>query len=188
MATIALFVTLDELKKRTNLNGNIDADKLIPSLKTAQQLELEPILGTDLYNKMSNDIISGSLSGDYLDLKNNYIVDMLIHFAVSYYLPFSAYSIANAGITKASPENTTAIDADELTMLVNREKAMGESYKVRLINYIDNNTSKFPEYSTNSGSDISPEQHTNRTTLNLNIGLNKTAYECNKDYWGFPLY
>jgi len=92
MAT-ALFISLNELKKNTNISGNIDPNKLLPAIKVAQELELEPILGTDLYNKISNDILTNTLSGDYLTLKTNYIHDILIHMSVYYYLPYATYQI-----------------------------------------------------------------------------------------------
>lgn len=167
MAQYPLFININDLKKYTNISGNIDADKLIPSIRTAQQLEIENILGTDLYEKISADILADTLTGDYLDLKTNYIHDTLIHFAVSYYLPYAAYSIANAGINKHTTENTTSIDNDELTFLVNKERGLAETYKKRLIKYLEANTAKFPEYNTNSGTDIQPTKFTNRTSWYL---------------------
>ena len=186
----ALFISLEDLKKNTNLNGNIEADKLLPSLKTAQQLELEPVLGTDLYNKISDDIIAGTLTGNYLALKQNYIHDVLIHFAMSYYLPFAAYTIANSGVTKHNAENTVSVENEELLLMINKEKAIAETYKKRLIKYLENNTSLFPEYLTNSGIDISPVKHTNRTSWNLNRSRYNNPYddECDRGFWGIKKY
>ena len=63
MAT-ALFIKRDDLVKNTALSGNVDTDKFIHFIKLAQEIHIRNYLGSDLYDKISNDIISGSLTGD----------------------------------------------------------------------------------------------------------------------------
>jgi hypothetical protein len=166
----ALFISLNELKKNTAISGNIDANKLLPAIKTAQQLELENVLGTDLYNKLSLEISGGTISGDYLILKQDYIHDVLIHFAVSYYLPFASYQILNGGVAKwEGGDNFSSIESSELSMMVNKEKALGESYKKRLIDYLCANSALYPEYTSNSDADdIHPSSESNVSGLYLN--------------------
>lgn len=167
MAT-PLFISLNELKKNTAINGNVDANKLLPAIKTAQQLEIEPILGTDLYDKLSNEISGGTLSGIYLTLKQDYIHDILIHFAMSYYLPYASYQISNGGVSQWNGgDNFDSVDSGNLNYLINKEKSLGESYKKRLLTHLCNNSTLYPEYSTNTGEDINPNTNTNRTGLYL---------------------
>ena len=81
MAT-ALFIKREDLVRNSIIDGNVDTDKFIQFIKIAQQMHIQNYLGTDLYNKISADIIAGTLSGDYLTLVNDYIQPMLIHFAM----------------------------------------------------------------------------------------------------------
>ena len=81
MAT-ALFIKRSDLVKNTALNSNVDTDKFIQFISLAQEIHVQNYLGTDLYDKISADIIAGTLTGDYLDLVNDYIQPMLIHFAM----------------------------------------------------------------------------------------------------------
>src|SRR5210317_1426866 len=97
---IALFITRTDLVRNSILDGNVDTDKFIQFIKIAQEIHIKNYLGTDLYNKISADIIAGTLSGDYLSLVNSYVQPMLIHFAMMEYLPFAAYTIANGGVYK----------------------------------------------------------------------------------------
>lgn len=160
----ALFITINDLKRDSALNGNIDPDKLIPSLATAQQLEIEPILGTQLYNKLSDGIVSGSLSEPYVTLKNKYIQPVLIHFAVSYYLPYSTYIMSNGGTSKWNGgENYTALETADLNILMNKEKSLAENYKFRLINHLQANTTLYPELSSNTEDDITPSTDSDLT-------------------------
>jgi len=165
----ALFVSLNELKKNTNISGNIDPNHLLPSIKVAQELEIEPVIGTDLYDKISNDIIAGTLSGVYLNLKQNYIHDILINMALVYYLPFATYQMTNGGISHWNGgENFESVGSDEITFLINKQRNIAESYKKRLIDHLCNNSSLYPEYKTNTGEDINPSNNTNRSGLYLN--------------------
>ncbi len=99
MAT-ALFIKRQDLVKNTALSGNVDTDKLYSSSSWHKKSNVRNYLGTDLYNKISNDIIADTLTGDYLSLVNDYIQDMLIHYAMAEYLPFAAYTISNGGVHK----------------------------------------------------------------------------------------
>ena len=51
-----LFISRNDIIKTTPLQGAIDADKLLPFIKTAQTKYLENLLGTVLYNKLQDDI------------------------------------------------------------------------------------------------------------------------------------
>jgi hypothetical protein len=159
----ALFCSLNELKRDTVLTGNIDGTKLLPSLSTAQELEIEPILGSALYDKISDGIINNNLVDPYLTLKQKYILPVLVHYAVSYYIPYSAYVVANGGTVKyEGGENHSSMTPSEVSFLVNKERSIAENFKTRLISHLTNNSSDYPEYSTgNTGEDITPSTDTN---------------------------
>ena len=99
MAT-ALFIKREDLVKNTALSGSVDTDKFIQFIKLAQEIHVRNYLGSDLYDRISADIIADTLTGNYLTLVNDYIQDMLIHYAMSEYLPFAAYTISNGGVHK----------------------------------------------------------------------------------------
>ena len=158
MAT-ALFITRKDLVKNTALSGSVDTDKFIQFIKLAQEIHVRNYLGTDLYDKISSDIESSNLTGDYLALKNDYIVPMLIHFAMAEYLPFAAYTISNSGVHKHNSENSQNADKREIDLLVAKERDYAEYYAGKFIDYMTYNASgKFPEYFTNNNDDIYPEK------------------------------
>ena len=158
MAT-ALFIKRADLVKNTAISGSVDTDIFIQFIKLAQEIHVQNYLGTDLYNKISGDIIASSLSGDYLELVNDYIQPMLIHFAMAEYLPFAAYTIANGGVFKHSSENSTQPAKNEIDSLIAKERDYAEYYTNRFIEYMSfNASSKFPEYYSNNNEDIYPDK------------------------------
>ena len=159
MAT-ALFISRTDLVKNTIIDGNLDSDKFLQFIKIAQEIHITNYLGSKLYDKISADIVSGTLSGDYLSLVNDYIQPMLIHFAMVEYLPFAAYQIKNGGVSKHSSENSESVSKSEIEFLVQKERNTSEYYTRRFVDYICFNGNKFPEYNTNQDSDVRPEKDT----------------------------
>jgi len=77
------------------------------------------------------------------------------------YLPFASYQIKNGGISKHSSENTESVSKDEVEFLVQKQRDFSEYYTRRFVDYICFNSTKFPEYLNNSGSDIDPDKDVN---------------------------
>ena len=160
MAT-ALFIGRKDIARNTILDGNVDTDKFIQFIKIAQEIHIQNYLGTDLYNKISADIIAGTLSGAYLTLVNKYVQPMLIHYAMADYLPFAAYQVKNGGVFKHTSENAEAVEKNEVDFLINKERDFAEYYTRRMIDYVTFNINSFPEYNTNNNEDI----HTDKDSL-----------------------
>lgn len=160
MAT-ALFIKREDLVRNSILDGNVDTDKFIQFIKIAQQMHIQNYLGTDLYNKISADIIAGTLSGDYLNLVNDYIQPMLIHFAMVDYLPFASYELRNGGLFRHRSENAENPTKEEQDFLTQKHRNFADFYTRRFIDYMNYNQSSFPEYNTNSNEDMNPDRDAN---------------------------
>jgi hypothetical protein len=155
MAT-ALFISRTDLVKNSIIDGNTDTDKFIQFIKIAQEIEVQNYLGTDLYNKISADIVAGTLTGDYLNLVNDYVQPMLIWWAQVSYLPYAAYQIKNGGVFKHTSENSESVSKSEVDYLVGKARDTAEYYTRRFIDYMSFNDNLFPEYRSNSDSDVYP--------------------------------
>jgi len=156
MAT-ALFISRTDLVKNSIIDGNTDTDKYIQFIRIAQEIEVQNYLGTDLYNKISADIIAGTLSGDYLNLVNDYVQPMLIWWAQVNYIPYAAYQIKNGGVFKHTSENSESASKSEVDYLVEKARNTAEYYTRRFIDYMSFNDNLFPEYRSNSDSDVYPD-------------------------------
>ena len=159
MAT-ALFIKREDIVRNTIIDGNVDIDKYIQFIKIAQEIHVRNYLGSDLYNKISADIIAGTLSGNYLTLVNTYIQPMLIHYAMMDYLPFAAYQVKNGGVFKHTSENAQNVEKEEVDYLVNKEREFAQYYTTRFVDYMCFNDNLFPEYNSNTNEDIDPDTET----------------------------
>ena len=162
MAT-ALFISRTDLVKNTVIDGNTDTDSFIQFVKIAQEIHIQNYLGTKLYNRIASDIIADTLTGDYLTLVTDYIQPMLIHYAMVDYLPFAAYQVKSGGIFKHTSENAETVSKDEVDYLVQKEREFAEYYTRRFVDFICFDSSKFPEYTQNTESDVYPDKDTNNS-------------------------
>ena len=155
----ALLISRKDVVKFTSMNGNIDTDHFIQYVKIAQDKHIENYLGSDLINKIKEDIVASSLSGDYLSLVNNEVKPALLHWTMVEFLPFSNYTIANKGVYKHTSENSDSVTKEEIDYLIEKERNTAQYYTDRLIDYLTYNaSSKFPEYYSNNNEDVFPDK------------------------------
>lgn len=157
----ALLVTRKDIVKYTAMNGNVDTDKFIQYIKIAQDIHIQNYLGTDLFKAIQTKIEADTLTGDYLNLVNDWVKPCLIHWAMVEFLPFAAYTISNKGVYKHGSENADNVSKEEVDFLREKERDTAQYYTDRLINYLSFNNSKFPEYNSNNNEDVYPDKDAN---------------------------
>lgn len=168
MAT-ALFIKTTDIIKKTSMSGSVDSNKFLQFVELAQEIDLQPLLGTDLYDKISNDIVGGVLTGDYKTLVDEYIKPLLIQLGMVKYLPFAAYAIGNGGIYKHLPSDSDIVPKEEIDYLIQQHRDFASHYSDRLVEHLCYHArTKYPEYYTNNEDDIHPEDNTIYTTWNIN--------------------
>ena len=162
-----LFISEAKLKDSTAINLNVDIDLLLPYVRQAQKLYVETKLGTDLTQKLKDEITAGTLAGAYKTLVDDYIGDMLPNWAFYHAIPFLRFKVENGNIYSKTSETGTALSTEEAQHLREEVRNTAEYYTERMIDYVCNNTSSFPEYSTNSGADVSPDRNAYYNGMNL---------------------
>tara|TARA_R110000744_G_scaffold155834_2_gene271338 strand:+ start:505 stop:1083 length:579 start_codon:yes stop_codon:yes gene_type:complete len=166
-----LFISEAKLKESTAINLNVSTDLLLPYVRQAQKLWCETRLGTKLNNKIKDLIVAGEVDDvgneAYKTLLNDYIGDFLPIMAMYHAIPFLRFKVENGNIYSKTSETGQALSSEEAQHLREECKNTGEYYLERMITYINNNNSSFPEYSTNSGADIDPNQNAYYNGMNL---------------------
>ena len=168
-----LFISEQKLKDSTAINLNVDTNLLLPYVRQAQKLYVEPKLGTDLFEALKTKITAGTLTGAYKTLVDDYIGDMLPNWAFYHAIPFLRFKIENGNIYSKTSETGTALSTEEAQHLREEVRNTAEYYTERLIDYIKNNVSSFPEYSTNSGADVNPDSNAYYAGMNLERPMNQ---------------
>ena len=166
-----LFISEAKLKDSTAINLNVSTDLLLPYVRQAQKLYVETKLGTTLYQKLESLITAGTIGNvgneAYKTLVDEYIGDMLPNWAFYHAIPFLRFKIENGNIYSKTSETGNALSTEEAQHLREEVRNTAEYYTERLIEYVRNNTTSFPEYNTNSGADVNPDQNAYYNGMNL---------------------
>lgn len=143
---VLLWLTPQEIAKTTIIGGNVERDSYSICIEWAQNTVIEPLIGTLLYDKINEDLINNTLTGDYLTLFNDYIKPILKNSAVSKYIPISNLKSANKGVVRMDSENSTASEEEERYRLSRLYDSLAQTSIIRFEKWISKNT--LPEYST----------------------------------------
>jgi len=166
-----LFISESKLKDSTAINLNVDPQILLPYVLQAQRIYIEPKLGTTLYEKLESLITAGTIGNvgneAYKTLVDEYIGDCLPSWAFHMCIPYLRFKTENGNIYSKTSETGTALTTEEAQHLREEVRNNAEYFTERMIKYITNNTSSFPEYNTNSGADISPDRNAYYNGMNL---------------------
>ena len=167
-----LFISATRLKKDTALGGSVDDNLIMPYILLAQDMNILPVLGTDLYEKLKSDVQGGSLTGAYKTLVETYIQPALVQFAFSTLAPYLRLRFSNNSVVvMGATEQSSSATYDDIKPLMDTATDAAEFYRQRLIDYIRNNESSFPEFSTNSGADLDPTTNNYFAGINLDVNV-----------------
>lgn len=145
----ALFITRNDIIKNTPLQGAIDADKLLPFVRTAQDKYMLNLLGTVLFDYLQAKIIDNSFSSlnvYYQDLMNDHIKPTLIWYSCVEYIPFSSVSFKSEGAVKHLSDQSVAPGKNEVDYLSAKAQDNAGWYSTRLQNYLISYSNEIPEY------------------------------------------
>lgn len=160
----ALFISPTYLKKKSIIDGHTDDDKLVQFIETAQDIHVQNYLGTNLYNRLQALVIATELDAPgnelYSTLLKTYVKPMLAWYAQAEYIPFSAYTVANGGVFRHRSDASDAVPYEEIAGLATRAQDKASFYTNRLIEYMNTNGSKYPEYNS-STDDMYPDKEVN---------------------------
>ena len=161
-----LYISSTRLKKDSAIGGSVSDDLVMPYILLAQDMNILPILGTDLDAKLKSEIQAGTLAGVYKTLVETYLQPALVQYSFVSLLPYLRLRfVNNAVVVMGATDQSSSATYDDLKPVMDTATDAAEFYRQRMIDYLRNNTSSFPEYSSNTGADLDP------TTSNFFAGI-----------------
>ena len=144
-----ILISEDYIKSTTNISDNIAGDYLLPSIKLAQDIDLESTIGTQLLEKIQeliyNNDISNKDSEMYKLLLDKYIQPYLAYATIQHLTPTVAYKLANQGVIRTDDEKSYNITSNEVDKVADYYSHLANTYKKRLQLFLIANYNEFPE-------------------------------------------
>lgn len=151
-----LLINAAYVKKYTTVNGSVDDNFIHQAITLAQDKSVEPYLGTDLMNKLKSDVSGSGTSGNYSILLFNYVQRAVCWWTVVELMHNLAYKIDNGTLVQRTSEDATPVPDSVMKDVKGRAEANARFYTQKLVDYLCDNSSLFPEYKTNTGNERSP--------------------------------
>lgn len=154
-----LLVSENKLKAFTNVNKNVDISAIRAEIGVAQDLHLQPLLGTKFYNHLLDQVSAtgNTFNADELILVNDYIANYLIQVAYYEMIPHLHLRTMNVGIVEpaALEGGRNGVDIETMKYLRTIQKQRADFYMMRLQDYliIGKGQNKFPDYNTQTTED-----------------------------------
>ena len=156
-----LFMTTDYYKRNSVINLNVDDELVIPHIKKAQNMWIEKIVGTKLFDVIIAEIRAGSVSSRIDTLLRDYIQPVLVEYTTYVALPFLNYKITNKSVSKKYSENSDYSELNEINYLRAQIRNDAEYLADRVSKFLMADSGQvYPEYyeGVSSCDEISPSR------------------------------
>lgn len=148
--TTTLIISEEKLREFTDINDNLDSKLLMNAVREAQDIYLQRLTGTSLYEYILAQIDANTLTGDYKHLVDAFIQPYLIY--ASYWEALDAIYTRprnNGLLQPTGGENSEKADGT----WYNRKRDIANNkmqyYGERLTNYLIQEQDKFPQLNEN---------------------------------------
>lgn len=140
--TNILFISEKYVKENSSLNDNMFGKNLLPAMREAQDCYLQQIIGSSLYDKITQLINDGTIADDenalYKDLLDNQIRPYLLYQTLVQLLPVINAKLVNFGTSQSNDEHLVNLSQGDVVVLTGHYQNMADFYCRRLQEYIIN--------------------------------------------------
>lgn len=144
MAT--LFYSPTQIKEDTTLSSNVDERYLTETILYCQDVYIQKLLGTTYFNELKGYIDAGTMAGAHKTLMDDYIRPCLKYYTLAEVLYVVSFPITNKGVVRRDGDHSTNADKGHVDLLKNEHINRAEWYAQRLIDYLCENDTNYPNY------------------------------------------
>ena len=156
MITPVNLISYNYLLRFSSINGSVDQKLIRSSVQRAQRIHLMPYLNKCLYDKiieLTKEYVADPATGlglpanaAYKKLVDEYILDALLYWVLVELYPQLVSKVDNSNIIKHVPTDSETLSIQEMEVLVHKERERALNFTNRMIKYLCDNPSLFPEY------------------------------------------
>ena len=162
----------NDLKQYTVINDNVEAAYINPAIIKAQDIGLQPLIGTALYKRLLQMVNDGTIAAEgnehYKELLDVYVTPYLRE-RTAVELVWNLFAkLRNAGVVTSNDQQTQQMSIGDCEYLRKKYDYDATFYANRMSDYLRANCSNFPEYTACGNCD---ELHANRKAYNTGIVL-----------------
>lgn len=144
-----LLISEDKIKTLSGLDDNIWGKNLLPAVREAQEIGLQGIIGSCLYERLCSMVEDGSIMDNeniaYKTLLDNQIQYYLLYKVISDLIPIIGVKLGNIGVVISNDEHVQNLTEDERSRVDTYYEQKADWYTKRLQDFLKANKELFPE-------------------------------------------
>ena len=151
----ALFLSATYLNNNTPINTNTDMSEIYPFAKTAEDVYIQGVIGTKLYDYLKGVVVDSKASPPVAITTNDrtlleYLRDALMWFTLYDSLPFIHTKIRNIGIVKQNGDNLETAGRDDVSYLRKETLDKAQFYMNQVKRYLCEYDALYVEFKCDS--------------------------------------
>lgn len=144
--TFWYLMPIEYVYAHTPIDSNVDNGLIMPCIKDAQEINIQSLIGSKLYNKLMLDASLSTLDGDYYTLVKDYIQPALVMWTLYYSYSVINFRLTNKAVVQKNSDDSTATSLQDMNYVKEEAKNKAEFYSKRMVDLIKANKESFPEY------------------------------------------
>ena len=149
--TTTLLISEAKIRAFSDLNESVDDALMVNGIREAQDIAIQPIIGTKLYNTLITKIDNNSVSGSYQTLVDDYIQPALVYASLYNITEAVMVRTRNNGLlTPTGGENSVNVDRSmydaKRQSIFNKQ----QFYADQLSRFLTENLALYPELGQNT--------------------------------------
>lgn len=145
-----LLISENNIKHLSLINNNVDANYIEQAIVTAQDMGLQPLIGTNLFQKLCTLVENGTIINDansyYKALIDYYIMPYLCEKVMADIPKMLFAKFRNAGMTQSSDQQTAQLSRQDVEYIVSDHNYKADFYAKRLTDRLCASSEHYPEW------------------------------------------
>ena len=142
----AAFISTKTLVDNSYINGNVEDSILRVLIDRTQRAAIEPLIGTSLYNRLTEGIIANDLNANEKKLLDQYISHVMYTTCDVRAVVAVTYQTRNKAVNKGTYPTAQPVQLTEVTKVTEEMRTDVTVAKTRLVGYLLDNCELYPEY------------------------------------------
>lgn len=141
-----LLISEKTIKENSLVSNNVDSKYIQNSIRSAQDISLQPIIGQKLFERLCEGVAEQNLTELETELISTYIQPVLLNAVMSDLVLQLSFKFRNLGTVQTVDTNVIIPSLNELQYIREDYNIKATFYMNRLSDFLEANCSKFKQY------------------------------------------
>lgn len=155
-------ISANYVKSNSEVYDNVEDKFLSRSILSAQDIDIQDLLGTELYQLVVSECYNKAINSGYTmqtriqTLVDDYLIPALLYSVLRDIIPFIYFKITPSSVSSNDNDvNQNKTDYKIIALFRKEYETKYQHYSMRMTNYLDLNYATFPEWNClNTSGDV----------------------------------